>query len=244
LTSLALFLKSDFFTTRYFNCRQNISDYCPIKINEFIEQYRGKNILFLNEIKIKNEIKKNFSQIKEVTVKKKFPSTLTLFIEIKKPTVIISLTQNHQNFLATSSAELFTRSEDLKTEQIYLDSEGKMVKIIEEDFFGGLPLPTLILNALQENVSGPETNQQLTFAAKLVDYLVKNISSFEIGQIQDTKISLFLNDIQIIFSTKNSLPKQLESLQLILSRAKISGVKYQKIDLRFDKPIVVQKRDG
>ncbi len=243
LSLTILILKSNFFSVKNFSCRQDTTDYCSTKLYEFLEQYRGKNIFSLSENEVKNNIKKNFSQAREIIVKKKLPSSLTLSIKAKKPSIVVILTNKTGDSFATSSAQLMELTKDPTVEEIYLDSEGEMVEITKENF-PTESLPTLVLNLGQEAKSRHEKTQSLIFAVKTAEYLIKNIYPFKIGQISDTKMSIFLQDTQIIFSTKNLLAEQLESLQLILSRAKISGIKYQKIDLRFDKPVVVQKNNG
>jgi len=50
---------------------------------------------------------------------------------------------------------------------------------------------------------------------------------------------LFKDNLQVIFSLKKEIEVQLDSLQLISSRAKIEGKKIKRLDLRFDKPVVV-----
>ncbi len=45
----------------------------------------------------------------------------------------------------------------------------------------------------------------------------------------------------ILFTSKKSLDEQISSLQLILSSLTIEGKHFSKIDLRFDKPVIVSK---
>lgn len=46
---------------------------------------------------------------------------------------------------------------------------------------------------------------------------------------------------EIIFSSKKDLNSQVSSLQLVLSRLKIEGKSFKRLDLRFDQPVVVFK---
>lgn len=46
---------------------------------------------------------------------------------------------------------------------------------------------------------------------------------------------------EIFFSSKKDLPSQVSSLHLILTRLTIEGKEFRRLDLRFDKPIIVFK---
>lgn len=46
---------------------------------------------------------------------------------------------------------------------------------------------------------------------------------------------------EIVFSSKKNLGFQVSSLQLILSRLTIEGKGFKRLDLRFDKPVIVLK---
>lgn len=61
---------------------------------------------------------------------------------------------------------------------------------------------------------------------------IKPISS------QEIEIDL-KNGPQVIVSSQKDIRAQLDSLQLILLRAKIEGKKIKRVDLRFNKPVVV-----
>lgn len=44
---------------------------------------------------------------------------------------------------------------------------------------------------------------------------------------------------EIMFSAKKDIQTQVSSLQLILSRLKIEGKRFLRLDMRFDKPVIV-----
>lgn len=46
---------------------------------------------------------------------------------------------------------------------------------------------------------------------------------------------------EVIFSSKKDLNSQVASLQLILSRLKIEGRSFKRLDLRFDQPVIIFK---
>lgn len=89
----------------------------------------------------------------------------------------------------------------------------------------------------------PQFTQEKT--VKLDDILIKmrfrlmEPKSTEV--LSPTEFVIWLKDgLQVVMSSKKDIDSQLDSLQLILSRATIEGEKTKKIDLRFDKPVLTK----
>lgn len=79
-----------------------------------------------------------------------------------------------------------------------------------------------------------EITQSLSRGLKL------HLIEFEtIKVVSPREIEVWLEEgILILFNSEKDVDIQLDSLQLILSRAKIEGKTIKKIDLRFDKPVI------
>lgn len=79
------------------------------------------------------------------------------------------------------------------------------------------------------------------FSKRLSENLSKNhISYSSILYTGNSTYGVKLGQNQeILFTSSNALDSQMSSLQLILSSLTIEGKKYQKIDLRFDKPVII-----
>lgn len=59
----------------------------------------------------------------------------------------------------------------------------------------------------------------------------------------DDSYNIFLTDkSEIIFSNKKDINSQLASLQFILARLTMEGKLYNKLDLRFDKPVIAIRK--
>lgn len=97
----------------------------------------------------------------------------------------------------------------------------------------------------------PKTNLPVIFGSQAEDERIKKaidillafqLNLWEAGEIRlssERYLEIKLKDnLEIIFSLQKETQIQLDSLQLIFSRAKIEGRKIKKIDLRFDKPVV------
>ena len=67
-----------------------------------------------------------------------------------------------------------------------------------------------------------------------------NIPFASISVASDSSFLIFLKDgSEVNLSDKKNIQKQISSLQLILSRLTIEGKRFKRLDLRFDKPIIV-----
>jgi len=91
--------------------------------------------------------------------------------------------------------------------------------------------------ALISPLTGYKTFQeQLKEELKLRSFEIKQFKHEDVGSVE-----VELNDgLLVYFSSQSEINKQLDSLQLILQRAKIEGRLITTIDLRFDKPVVNQ----
>lgn len=67
-----------------------------------------------------------------------------------------------------------------------------------------------------------------------------NIPFASISVASDSSFLIVLKDgSEVNLSDKKNIQKQISSLQLILSRLTIEGKRFKRLDLRFDKPIIV-----
>lgn len=70
----------------------------------------------------------------------------------------------------------------------------------------------------------------------------KNIAFSSISVLSDSSYLVKLSTgEEIIFSATKTMPSQVSSLQLILSRLTIEGKRFVRLDFRFDKPVVTFK---
>lgn len=83
---------------------------------------------------------------------------------------------------------------------------------------------------------GRVTNEQLIFK----QIAAAQIPLSSIPEIGERQIKLALEgDIEVILSTTNDLVIKLNSLQMLLDSFKIRGEMPKRIDLRYDKPVII-----
>ena len=84
------------------------------------------------------------------------------------------------------------------------------------------------------------TDQNIKYAAALAGELAA--SDFQVASIRildNQTIGIYnIQGTVAIFSLKKDAQSQLNSLQQVLAKSRIDATKIQKIDLRFDKPVV------
>lgn len=198
-----------------------------------------KNILFINEDRVKENVKKNFYCIGDIILQRKLPDELKVQV-FKRYPVAVFLKQPYPETTASSvisnivestdSAELiFSKSVD----SFLIDREG----VLFEKSSGNLNLPKIYI--LDRDLSLGQS-----FDKNLIEKIIKIIEKLNLFGIQSGEF-IILNEIlvdysspKIIFKLDQTIETQLASLQLILEKAKIDSDVLEFIDLRFDKPII------
>jgi hypothetical protein len=82
---------------------------------------------------------------------------------------------------------------------------------------------------------GAESISQLLL---IIDFFQKQAMSIESIELDHDKLTI-KSAQEFIFSVSQSLERQIASLQLIWKQAKMNSKSVVKIDLRFDKPVVI-----
>lgn len=108
---------------------------------------------------------------------------------------------------------------------------GYVVLIHEPAFISPLPF----LRSL--GLASDQDNGQKTIATFLKDH---SIDYKDITQSGTSTYIVKTNDGGSVYMTKNkNVPEQLSSLQRIVSRLTMEGKKFSRLDLRYDKPVIV-----
>lgn len=174
----------------------------------------GKNIFFINQIELLANLSKKYPCIKSLKVKKNYPTTLIFEVEVIRPVAKV------------------------ENSNIALTEDGQAL-----GFNNQTDLPTLHLGR-QPPSPGEKINDELTlFALKVTAAIAKSdFAATSVRIIDENQVALYARSDQVvIFSAKKDARYQVDSLQLVLSKAKIDGTKIAKIDLRFDKPVITYK---
>lgn len=178
-------------------------------------QVKGSHLLLISKKKLIQNLKEKYVCLKSLNVYRRLPSTLAVEVEVDKTLVKIENTN------------LFLTEQGL----VVGDQSAKDLPIL-------YPGRALTLS------SGEKINDELiSFTLKVVQAIEKSdFVPVNIRIIDDVNVAFYNQQgLVVIFSPKKDATFQVDSLQQVLAKAKIDGTKIAKIDLRFDKPVIVNK---
>lgn len=175
----------------------------------------GKNLIFLNEERLIQELNKQNPNLKKIIIQKKYPNTLLIFTVERIP-----IAQIKKNTLKIN----------VDSDGVYLFEAGNVQNLPEIDA-DNIPL-----------FENKKADWRISKSLELIENLYKNnINPRKIAvNNKDNQYSVYLNDgseVIVPYETDNSAVAA--SLQIIISRFRIEGKFISKIDFRSDKPIVV-----
>lgn len=229
---IILFLKSDFWLVKKISCQPPCQSDVQSQLTSLTE---GKNILFLSSKVISQKVLETFLIVKEAKIKKRLPNKLVYEFKIKEPQVALIFEVPLESPKVASDS---SKPEFLTTgEFLIVDSEGVLLEKAESS-----NLPLLLLKGLLDLQVGQKVDQEeILITLKIIRDLKLALFEPKLGKIVfDRTLEIWLSDnLEVFFSLMKEEKPQLDSLQFIFSRAKIEGKKIKKVDLRFDKPVVI-----
>lgn len=202
----------------------------------------GKNIITIDEEKIRSDLMKKNICIKEVVIKKQIPYSIKLTISGRVPLARLASfipaqgldLGNLESTPSSQAALLDWNFPNLNSSKFFLADENGFVFDENER----LDLPALFLTTSQFFLSQQLDSEKFKSFEKVTDKL-KNLNEPVIqAKIEDENLLIQSNQ-KIVFALDRDLFEQLGSLQLILQKAKIDEKMPEVIDLRFDRPVIV-----
>jgi len=234
---LLFWLRTDFWLIRKVSCQFDDSD-CPLDIfNKARSLSLGKNILFFSKGELGENLKEEFPQIHLVEIKRGIPHSLTFTLSSRKSIVALAVELPLLDLEATESAEIEGPEFNLSGTFYLLDQQGVVLEKVSES--KNLPL-ILVSNDPQLNFGDQIEKEEIMKTIDLLSGLRLRLINPKITKIISLReVRVWLeNDLLCLFNFTKDIDEQLDSLQLISSRAKIEGKQIKRIDLRFDKPVV------
>ena len=186
-----------------------------------IDNYYGKNIVFLSEEELKRSIYDNNPLLKKVSVKKIFPSKLVVTIEENQPLAYLLVDRGY--FILSNEGRIIEKTKDLGSNKPIINYYQKLTY---GSFQAGDKIDLKdIITALHftEGVEG------LGLPVLSID-----IDGFDMIRLQ-------LENKMILFTTEKDVRDQDYQLETLIRQFKVEGRDFKTLDLRFDKPIVTLK---
>lgn len=213
-TILYVFLFSPVFKIKSveFNTQQNC-----LNDQKQLEKYQvlNKNILLFKSGEFSQYLESDFSCIDQIKVTKALPAKLKIEVAVQKPVAKVE----GKDLAITKDGAISTTSQ---TEN----------------------LPTIFLPAgIQTSVGQKIWDKTTLFALDVVSQLQKSdFTPQNIRIVEEGDVAVYdTTGLIALFSSLKPASIQVDSLQAILAKAKIDEAKIAKIDLRFDKPVIVNK---
>lgn len=208
---------SRFFSITIISCAQDHGS-CSVDVQAELERRRGEHALFLNTSAISEKIKNANTTIQTATVSIKLPRELTAFVISRVPVVQLhAMVDVPQYFL--------------------VDREGMILGMTDKT----TTLPILELQKQTQLNVGAVVDKHIQVGIGLIDALSGHLDSHKLPTIHERVLTAHIAEgAQVIFSLDKSSGEQLEALQVIRNQARIEAAQYQRIDLRFDQPIITK----
>src|SRR3989344_6125520 len=181
-----------------------------------ITQFKGKNIFTISAKQAQETTANTYKCAKNVSVQKKYPSTLVLTVEVDRPLVKVG------------------------DKNIYITENGF---VLEGQNQGNLP--TIFFDKEPELRPGEKIeDDSVLYSLSLISQIGKtDFVTTSIRILNPAMISVYNRESQaVIFTSEKDTNSQVDSLQLILSESKIDPSKIENIDLRFAKPVITNKQ--
>lgn len=189
---------------------------CSVDIAAELDRYRGSHVLQVKPDAIETRIVQADPRISSAAVTLRLPQTLLADITLRKTAVQITTRENNPQVL-------------------HVDNRGVVLGLGERS--GDVPM--LLWDGSEEQRIGtsvPNPVKQAINAALTLDLVWKFAAP---PTIESTEMRVTLKEGPLVrLSLMKDLSPQLQTLQVLLDQARIGGIAYQSIDLRFEKPVV------
>lgn len=195
---------------------------CEAEIIAELARWRGKHVWEVRLAEAENRILRADPRVKSARARVSHPQTLEVKLVNRSPALLLATTDRGQPDLIS-------------------DDEGWVLGIDQS----GLDLPKIIWDQSQPVEINEQLPEHLLKAWAILKLLWPRLDTDSLPRVQGNEfIVKFADNPLIVFSLSKSVAWQLDTLQQLLNQARINGVQYRQIDLRFEKPIITDNQDG
>ncbi|MBP9816007.1 FtsQ-type POTRA domain-containing protein [Candidatus Woesebacteria bacterium] len=188
-----------------------------------IDKYSSNFIFLLKPIEVEKEILQQNPTLEKVVVELIYPNTLSILAIEARPIAKIVL---EDGYMAISSEGkiLAKQRDDMSTLPIGINYYQPL-------YFRSFAVGDVIdINEMIDAVFFIEELQKLALPVGNVDIRNENM------------IVLFLEDYEILVSSTKDTLEQMAQLKVVLEQFRTKAVEFSRLDVRFEKPIVVFKK--
>lgn len=232
---MVFFSQSQVFRVEEVICQEEFIS-CPQEVIDRLELLVGRNIFFLEEEDFESQILAQTPEVASLKFSRRLPDRVLVLIELRRG---VNALANYSpaafsfDFLtATISANVKFPSKS-HPGYFLLDNQAKIFALAQNS-----PLPKVLLPddyplVVGQIISDPGVNA----TAKIARLALMSENPVVLGP-KGLIYTVLQEGILAIFSDKKDPATQVATLQLIVARARIESKIPQRVDLRFDKPVV------
>lgn len=189
-----------------------------------LDELVGKPLFLLNESTISKDLLKKNPTIEKITFEKKYPNILSIRVQQSKPVGLLAVANGY--YILSSSGKVIGKERT------------KMHK---------LPLITIGQKFPFQAYRVGETmsNQELLTSAYVLGKFTQNGVYIDTVEIRGFDVVVCKGaGHTYIFSASKDKAEQFSELMVVYRQFFVEGKKYQSIDVRFEKPVVVFNNDN
>lgn len=201
------------FTNNFFKIKQIniISHGIDVSVNQ---NKLTQNWLFFDSRQLKSDLISNYPQIYDINIKKVFPDKLEISLISRQAIAIVKTNRG----------------------EIWVDENGIVLSHTPE-FSGNLP--RLIFNIDDVPDGSQIDNSKVLSCLKLIKYLNNNLDLGEFSNYENRYFQAKIDKTSILFTQESDMQITAATLQTLINRFRIKGNMPTLIDLRFEKPIII-----
>ncbi len=194
-------------------------------------QFTGKNILFLRQTNVAGYVINKDPRIDGLVLEKKYPRSLSIKVSYRKPLAVV-----------LSAAKTTSKKEGqrvVKMRKYLIDDQG----IVFSQATTSARLPSFELGSKKIDIGDRLQSENVVNYLQILSHLRRagiEVGTLKVMEQETVEIQLSDGTLVLLSSSRNP-EKQIEALQVILTKYKIKETALAKVDLRFDKPVVVYK---
>lgn len=182
---------------------------------------QGKSILDVDLESLQRQLQNSFPEAEQVRAVKRFPDEIQIVFKERPPYALVAISGNY--FTIDRQGFLVARG----------DVPGQTLPLII-----GLGTPSRGVSLGQQ-----VTSNNLKIALMIIDAFARSrdLRAFSVVKINvenTSKISFYLSDQLEVLMDKDNVDQRIDTLGIILSKAKLDWERIRNIDLRFQEPII------
>lgn len=228
--------RSGFFEIRTISCRVDEGRECSAEIITELNQYIGKNLLFIRKDEIEDRIISADRLAAGASAKFRLPNSLIVSIVSRRPAAAITLSENFSEAVTVDSEGVILGKTDESAGLPRLVWPGistwPIEKRLPENIVRGLTLTSLAGEKFQlEGIVSIDSGSPYRSTGQASTEMA--VSSVPVAAMMRLK-----SGEKVWLGLDKEPVEQLTRLQLVLNQVRIENKQVSEIDLRFDNPVI------